>query len=108
MMDIIRLPKEALPSIEELTGDLRIVAEVVGVEKALELGQRFYGVQIRLWNTKKFIRRWRDKQIRKDCDAGMSGVELAKKYNLTDRQVWNILGQADVSASDDRQLGLFG
>lgn len=101
---IIELPVDALPDIEELTGDLRIVAELVGVANALRLGQVFHGVPIRLWNTGQWIRRWRDNQIRRDS-ATLSGRELAIKYRLTERQIWNILGTT--GDGDDRQKRLW-
>ena len=101
---MIELPADALPAIDELTGDLRLVALVVGVENALKLGQMFKGVPIRLWNTEKFIRRYRDNCIRRDSET-MSGRELALKYTLTERQVWNILGTTD--RGDERQMSLF-
>lgn len=103
--DIITLPEDALPGLDELTGDLRIVAEVVGVAKALELAQRFHGVPIRVWNAKKFIRRYRNRCLRRDYDrGGISGIKLAQKYRLTERQIWNILGSPE---PDTRQMGLW-
>ena len=102
--NIIILPEEALPDKEELTGDLRLLADVVGVAKALEIGQMFCGTPIRCYNVKRYLRRWRDRQIRKEYDNGMSAIALARKYQLTDRQIWNILGSPE---PDERQIGLF-
>lgn len=101
--DIIRLPEDALPDIGELSGDLRMLAERVGVAKALEVGQVFNGTPIRVYGVARFIRRWRDRCIRRDSEH-MSGIELARKYNLSDRQIWNILGEAE---PDERQRGLW-
>lgn len=98
--NIIALPDDALPKIEELTGDLRILAEIAGVRLALEIGQRFHGTPIRVWNVEKFVRRHRDRCIRRDADRGRSGVDLARKYRLTERQIWNILGSPE---PDERQ-----
>jgi Mor family transcriptional regulator len=102
--DIIVLPDDAMPTIDELTGDLRILAEIVGVAKALEIGQRFHGTPIRIWGVVKFIRRHRNRCIRRDADYGDSGIKLARKYRLSDRQIWNILGSLE---DDERQMGLF-
>lgn len=103
--NIIELPDDALPEIDELTGDLRILAEIVGVRKALEIGQRFHGTSIRIWGVMKFVRRHRDRCMRRDADHGHSGIKLARKYHLCERQVWNILGSPE---EDERQMGLFG
>jgi len=96
---IIRLPDDALPEIKELTGDLRLLAEIVGVAKALEVGQVFCSTPIRCYNVHKWLRRWRDRQIRQDSEH-LSGIELARKYRLSDRQIWNILGSPE---PDERQ-----
>lgn len=103
--DYIEIPDDELPDIDELTGDLRIIAEIVGVSKALKIGQRFHGVPIRIWNTLKFILRHRNKRMIRDFDNGMSGLEIAKKYRMSDRHVWRILGEPE---PESKQLGLFG
>ena len=102
--ELITLPPDALPDISELSGDLRLLAEIVGVGKALEVAQRFHGTPIRLWGASRFVRRHRDRAIRRDYDAGMTGVELARKYRLSERHIWNILGSPE---PEERQRGLF-
>lgn len=103
---IIHLPDDALPDIEELTGHLREVAEIVGIKKALVLGQVFHSVPIRLWNCQKLLRRFRDDCIRKEYEAGATGEYLAKRFNLSDRQIWNILGRPQ-QEEDNKQQSLF-
>ena len=56
------------------------MAEIVGVPKALEVGQWFRGTPIRIWGVEKFVRRHRDRCMRRDFDQGMSGVDVARKY----------------------------
>ena len=101
--NIIFLPDDALPDIEELTGDLRLLAELIGVEKALLVGQFFHGTPIRIWGVQKFVRRYRDRCIRRDSES-MTNVALARKYKLTDRQIINITGKPE---PDERQLSLW-
>jgi len=36
----------------------------------------------------------------------MTGRELTRKYRLSERQIWNILGRVD-PIRDDRQMELF-
>lgn len=104
MDEMIRLPEDAWPELSELTGDLRLVAELIGIGNALLLAQAFDGTPIRLYGIRSWIRRHRDRSIRRDYDAGSCTViELARKHHLSDRQVSNILGRPD-----GRQLNLFG
>lgn len=99
------LPDDALPDIEELSGDLRLLAEIVGVRKALEIAEFFGGTPVQLYNFKKWILRHRDQQIRAEYDAGgITVIELARRHDLSERQTYNILGQ---EPGEDRQLRLF-
>lgn len=108
--DIINLPADALPDIDELPGDLRQVAEVVGVEKTMELAQEFRGTAIYFHNIDKFLVRHRDNCIRKDFDkllsegktARRTADELGRKYRLSARWIFEISARPD-----DRQMVLF-
>lgn len=102
--NIIELPEDALPDIEEMSGDLRLLAELVGVATALKIAQVFGGTMLRIAKGDKWLRRQRDRCIRRDYDAGISATELARKYHLSERQIWNILGTVD---EDERQMKLF-
>ncbi len=105
--DSLYLPDDALPSLEELTGDLRLLAETIGdVRIALEVAQLIGSTPLRLTGVKKWRLRHRNRCMRKEYDRGnISGVDLARKYKVGDRQVWNILGSGE---PDERQMGLFG
>lgn len=97
------LPPDAWPQLEDLNGDMRRVAELIGVGNALKLAQRFDGISLRIYGWKTWRRSWRDQCIRRDYDTGRySGTDLARKYGLQERQIWNILGKMD-----GRQLRLF-
>lgn len=104
--NIIELPEDALPDISELSGDLRMLAEIpgIGVAKALVIAQVFGGTPIRVWGVGKWLRRHRDRCIRRDYDNGVPVVELARKYNLSDRRIWDILGAPE---PDERQMKLW-
>jgi hypothetical protein len=104
----IELPDDALPALEDLDGDLRLLAEKIGdVRKALEIGQLIGSTPLRLTGVGKWLRRHRDRCMRREYDTGeITGEALARKYKLGDRQVWNILGSGD-EAVDARQMGLF-
>ena len=101
---IIRLPADALPSIEELKGDLLMTAKAIGVENALVLGQVAQDAPIRLYGVKTFLRQHRDRRIRQEYDKGASAVQLSRRYRLSERQIWNILGSPE---PDERQMSMF-
>lgn len=101
--DIIKLPEDALPSIDSLSGDLQMLAGIVGIAKALEVAQVFNGTPLRLYGVNKWLLRHRDRCIRRDS-VNMSGVELARKYGISERRIWQILGEPE---PDERQMGLW-
>jgi Mor family transcriptional regulator len=117
--DIGALPDDALPSVQELPGDLRQLAEIivveVGSERAavrvvLRIVQEFRGTYIYCRGLDEWERAWRDKKIREEFDSltrgGVSARQavttLARRYPVGDRQIWTILGRPD-----DRQMSLF-
>ena len=114
MDDIIELPDDALPEISELSGDLRLLAEVLaeatgdtiaGVRLALVVAQRLGGTPLRIVTSKKWVLRHRDRCMRRDYDRGnITVVGLARKYRVCERQAYNILGQAE---PDTRQMRMW-
>lgn len=99
------LPDDALPGMDELNADLRMLAELVGVRTALEISELFNGTTACFFGHKRHLIRYRDKQIRAEYDSGnITVAELARKYNLTERYLYMILGK---SPGEDRQLKLF-
>ena len=108
MYTIDDMPDEYLPAIEELNGDLRMLAELVGVRMALRISALFDGTPARLYGHKRWLIKWRDQEIRAEYDrGGISIIDLARKVNLSDRHVLTILGKDDASIAADKQLKLF-
>ena len=99
------LPDDYLPKLDELAGDLRVLAEVVGVRMALRIAELFGGTPATFYGHKKWLIRWRDALIRKEYDQGkISVVALARKSGICERHAYNILGQ---QPGEDKQLKLF-
>lgn len=93
---IDNLPDEALPDVTELKGDLRILAEEVGVRLALQISALFDGTPARLCGHRRWTVKWRDRQMRAEYDAGgISIIDLARKYGVSERHAYNILGQVN-------------
>lgn len=103
-LDVIELPEDALPDLDKLSGDLHMLAELVGVGMALRIAQAFGGTPIRIYGVGKWLRRHRDRCIRRDSDKGVSAVELGRKYRLSERHIWNILGSPE---PEERQIKMF-
>ena len=79
------VPVKLLPEIYQ---DL---AETVGVEAALRLGDAFGGMSLYLPKIESALRTYRDSEIRREF-TGANVRELAKKHGLTSSRVRQILG----------------
>ncbi len=100
-----KLPDEALPEVDELSGDLQMLAERFGVRLALQISELFDGTPARLYGHRRWLVKYRDQQMRGDYDnGGISVVDLARKYGVSERHAYNILGQ---EPGEDKQLKLF-
>lgn len=115
MFELIHLPPEYHPPIDELPGDLKRIAEAIeagipgeGVRLTLLLAQVFHGQPVYFRTIEHLIRRWRDDRVRAEYDGGLvTAKELATKIRLSLRQVENILGQPDARRMEEKQMRLF-
>ncbi len=109
--DLTKLPPELMPTIEELPGDLRRIAEIIdevapgcGVLAGLRLEAEYRGTAAYFHNMDEWRRKLRNNWIRRRYDQGGRPNDIAREANLAIRQFWNIVGCEPV---DDRQLKLF-
>lgn len=109
--EIIELPDEALPDLASLSGDLRLLAEIVGVRPALRVALILGGGMLYIGKIDAYARRLRDQAMRREFDRRATGEtatavvrDLARKNKLSARQVWTILGSPE---PDERQGKLF-
>lgn len=109
----ITIPDDALPSIADLPGDLRRVAEIISritkdeliaVRAVCALVAEYRGTYIYCRNLDEWERAWRDSQIRAESDAGTRVPDIARRWNLSERWVWDILGRLPV---DEKQLKMW-
>lgn len=91
----VKVTDEMLPQIDELPASLQHVAEIVGVHKAIELSMHFQGATVTFPVLAGLKRKIRNAAIRDDYDRGFKASEIARKYRVGERQVWNILGTVD-------------
>lgn len=79
--------------IERLPGDLRVLAEICGIEAALKIADRFQGTYIYIPRLDGLKREIRDQAIRDEYDKGETTAKaLALKYDLSIRRIFDILG----------------
>lgn len=91
----MEIPAAMLPKIEELPKSLQDVAEIVGIEKTIELSNRFQGTTVAFPMLASLKRKIRNAALREDYDRGITVAELTRKYGLAERQIWNILSVVD-------------
>jgi Mor family transcriptional regulator len=93
--------------IEQLPGDLRRIAEVIGVDCTLKIAKAFRGTYLYIHSLDDLLREIRNKSIREDYTAERLEVSrLAVKHGLTERQIWNILGSEPPSTTTPSLLDL--
>lgn len=91
--DFDEIPDNLLPAKEELSRDMQIVAEIVGVRNTLKLAQVFQGTYVYFRNFNKLRQKNRNKAIRAASDRGKSVTAIAREFNLCERRIWDILKQ---------------
>lgn len=100
-MNIHQLPEQYRPSVDELPGDMQLIAEVVeesfpgiGIPVVMVLARRFGGSPLYIRKLNGPLLRWRNEQIRAMYDnGGVSGRELAWYWQLSQSSIEKILAQ---------------
>jgi Mor family transcriptional regulator len=76
--------------VSELPGVLGVIAEVVGPEGALAVGQRLAGASHKFPTLSTLERLERDLRIRREFN-GRNLAELCERYGLSRRQLYRII-----------------
>ncbi len=84
--------------LKDLQGDQRELAEIIGIEKYLELVTRYGGTTIYIAKKDKLLNAKRDLSIVKKFN-GYNYKSLANEYQLTERMVREII------ARENKRLG---
>lgn len=82
-----------------------VLVRVLGHKAAYTLAETFGGEQITVPRCARALRNARNRQLRSRRDAGHSISSLALRYDMTMRQVYNVL--AETEPEDDGQGSLF-
>jgi len=89
---LTEIPQELSIKAEDLSGDLQGIAEEIGIDNTVKLIRRFRGSLIYIGGLDRLIRKKRNREIRKAHDQGEPVASLVRKYRLSNRQIWTILG----------------
>ena len=77
-------------TLEDIAESYRPVAQIIGVEKFIELGEYAKGDELYFPKKENILAPARNRRIKKEWN-GYNLKELAEKYNLTTKQIGNIL-----------------
>lgn len=77
-------------TLEDIPESYRPVVEIIGVGKFIELSEYAKGDELYFPKTENIIAPARNRRIKKEWD-GYNSKQLAEKYNLTTKQIGNIL-----------------
>lgn len=77
-------------TLEDISENYRPVVEIVGIHKFIEISQYAQGDEIYFPKLENVIAPARNRRIKKEWD-GTNSSKLAAKYNLTLKQLGNIL-----------------
>ncbi len=100
MLDI-----EKITSLEQLSGDQREIAEIVGLEAYRKLVANYGGMCVYIYKPETILRELRNAEICNEFN-GCNYRELAKKYDLSEKTVREIVsGKKDEPM--DGQISFF-
>ena len=88
--DRLTLELIAETTLEDIAENYRPVVEIIGIEKFIELSDYAKGDELYFPKVENVIAPARNRRIKKEWD-GYNSKELAEKYNLTLKQIGNIL-----------------
>ena len=77
-------------TLEDISKNYRPVVDIIGIEKFIELSNYAKGDELYFPKVENIIAPARNRRIKKEWD-GYNSKELAEKYNLTLKQIGNIL-----------------
>ena len=78
----------------DLTKDMKVIESALGLEKTLMIIKKMERNQVKIMSQKNVDRYYRNIKIKKEFN-GFNSLELARKYNLTDASIRNIIMRKD-------------
>lgn len=85
--------------IEYLPGDLKAIAEVVGVEAAVRIGTKFQGMMLYVAGLDELKRTLRDERIMTAYGRGSSVKTLSERFGISRRGIHKIINRREATES---------
>ena len=112
--ELRNLPQKYLPNLEELPGDMQLIASALedafpamGVQICMVLAQRFGGSPLYIRKLNGAFLEWRNDRIRAMYDqGGITGRELGWYWGLSQSSIEKILAETPKN-NKERQMQLF-
>ena len=76
---------------EDIPDRYRGIVDIIGIRKFVELSNYARGDELYFPKVENIVGPARNRRIKKEFRNGSSEKELSEKYNLTVKQIWNIL-----------------
>ncbi|MBA3012949.1 MAG: DNA-binding protein [Proteobacteria bacterium] len=87
-----KVPDKYQLRISDLPGEIRAIAELIGLKATLKIASEYSGETIYIPKHDSITRAVRDRAIREEY-TGANHKELAKKFNLTTRIIRKIIDE---------------
>lgn len=78
-------------TMEDIPERYHEIVEIIGIPKFVQLSNYARGDEVYFPKVENIVSAARNRRIRKEYKGGSSDKELSDKYNLTIKQIWNIL-----------------
>jgi hypothetical protein len=82
-----------------LPGDLKAIAEVVGVEAAVQIGAKFQGMMLYVAGLDELKRALRDERIMSAYGKGSSVKTLSERFGISRRGIHKIINRREATGS---------
>jgi hypothetical protein len=86
--------------IQYLPGDLKAIAEVVGVEAAVRIGAKFQGMMLYVAGLDELKRALRDERIMTAYGRGSSVKTLSERFGISRRGIHKIINRREAAESE--------
>lgn len=78
-------------TIDDIPERYQKIVKITGIPKFVELSNYARGDELYFPKVENIISAARNRRIRKEYSQGSSDKELSDRYNLTIKQIWNII-----------------
>lgn len=76
---------------EDIPDRYQEIVRIVGIRKFVELSNYARGDELYFPKVENIVSAARNRRIKREYREGMSDRQLSDRYNLTTKQIWNIL-----------------